>query len=395
MDNLTHSLAGFCATEIYFQNKSISTSRRRFFHGLSLVANNFPDIDITLSKLIQPPLGYLLHHRGHTHTLLGAFFLSLGVSFIFGIWGRRKFSDWQKKDLRNVFTISFLGFAIHIALDSLNSYGIHPFWPWNNRWFYGDALFIIEPILWALLLPLILRADLSRLWKALTVGLIAVSIVWFCLDPRLAMQSRSILMIIFTIHLIVRKTSSELVFRTALGGTLIFIAIHLFISRYLKSELTQQIPADEQLEEVVISPFPANPFCWRAILISHNSNELIHRKGTVKLGGFPCPEAAFTSTATFLPSQIPSTSAVTWQGENKQLKSTFKDFYQRQCEFRAFLRFSRSPFIEPNENKWILGDHRFDRDNDLGFTEWETTVTRTNCQGWIPPWTPPRQHWLE
>ena len=41
--------------------------------------------------------------------------------------------------------------AGHLVLDSWNTYGVHPFWPVDSRWYYGDAIFIFEPWLWLLL----------------------------------------------------------------------------------------------------------------------------------------------------------------------------------------------------------------------------------------------------
>ncbi len=43
---------------------------------------------------------------------------------------------------------------LHIAMDFTNNYGVHPFWPVDNRWFYGDSVFIIEPLFWAACAPL-------------------------------------------------------------------------------------------------------------------------------------------------------------------------------------------------------------------------------------------------
>src|SRR5687768_1114261 len=43
---------------------------------------------------------------------------------------------------------------LHIAMDFGNNYGVHPFWPLDNRWFYGDSIFIIEPLFWAACAPL-------------------------------------------------------------------------------------------------------------------------------------------------------------------------------------------------------------------------------------------------
>jgi hypothetical protein len=44
-----------------------------------------------------------------------------------------------------------IALASHLALDALNSYGVHPFYPVDNKWYFGDAVFILEPWLWLLL----------------------------------------------------------------------------------------------------------------------------------------------------------------------------------------------------------------------------------------------------
>src|SRR5438067_5678669 len=33
-------------------------------------------------------------------------------------------------------------------MDSLNVYGVHPFWPFDANWYYGDLVFIVEPVFW-------------------------------------------------------------------------------------------------------------------------------------------------------------------------------------------------------------------------------------------------------
>ena len=44
--------------------------------------------------------------------------------------------------------LSYLAVLTHPALDWLNTYGIRLLMPFDSRWFYGDALFIIDPWLW-------------------------------------------------------------------------------------------------------------------------------------------------------------------------------------------------------------------------------------------------------
>ncbi len=44
--------------------------------------------------------------------------------------------------------LSYLGVATHPLLDWLNTYGIRLLMPLDPRWFYGDAVFIVDPWIW-------------------------------------------------------------------------------------------------------------------------------------------------------------------------------------------------------------------------------------------------------
>ena len=47
--------------------------------------------------------------------------------------------------------LSYLGVLTHVFLDFLNTYGIRLLSPISQRWFYGDAVFIVDPWLWLIL----------------------------------------------------------------------------------------------------------------------------------------------------------------------------------------------------------------------------------------------------
>ena len=47
--------------------------------------------------------------------------------------------------------LAALGVVTHPVLDWLNNYGMRWLMPFDGRWFYGDALFIIDPWVWLVL----------------------------------------------------------------------------------------------------------------------------------------------------------------------------------------------------------------------------------------------------
>ena len=40
----------------------------------------------------------------------------------------------------------------HILLDFTNNYGVRPFWPFFEKWYSWDIVFIVEPLLLILLI---------------------------------------------------------------------------------------------------------------------------------------------------------------------------------------------------------------------------------------------------
>jgi inner membrane protein len=78
MDNLTHSVVGLGIGALIDRSVPPEATpdaqrvRARMLLTIGCLASNFPDLDLVLTKVLEAPLGYLLHHRGHTHTLLAA-----------------------------------------------------------------------------------------------------------------------------------------------------------------------------------------------------------------------------------------------------------------------------------------------------------------------------------
>src|SRR5213596_387521 len=102
----------------------------------AVIAANLPDIDI-LSDLASMP-SYLEHHRGITHSIVGIPCLSLILALaLFPL----------PRNLWRTFVVALVAMATHPILDYLNNYGLRPFLPFTETWYYGDALFIIDPVL--------------------------------------------------------------------------------------------------------------------------------------------------------------------------------------------------------------------------------------------------------
>ncbi len=146
MDNLTHSLVGLAASKAGLERLSPGTT------VLCILAANAPDSDIV--TLIGGRWNYLHHHRGITHSVLGAIVLGLTLPLIFYFADRliaRIRARRPAVRLKGLMIASLLVTATHPFMDWTNNYGIRPFLPWSSQWFYGDFIFIIDPFLWMIL----------------------------------------------------------------------------------------------------------------------------------------------------------------------------------------------------------------------------------------------------
>jgi inner membrane protein len=118
------------------------------------LAAEAPDLDI-LGRLRGPAFGFA-HHRGFTHSFLGVPIDAMVVlGFVYLIWhlrGRKIKDPNLPPRWGLLFLFACLAGLSHILLDFTNNYGVRPFWPFSEKWYAWDIVFIFEPIMFTLLL---------------------------------------------------------------------------------------------------------------------------------------------------------------------------------------------------------------------------------------------------
>jgi inner membrane protein len=150
MDPLAHTLVGATLGQAGLKR------RTRYGMATLLVGANLPDVDI-LSSLTDTTLAF---RRGWTHGVLAMAVLPLVLTGLVVLWGRwragRRAPDAPPGDSplipRQVWLLATLALLTHPFLDWLNVYGVRLLMPFSGRWFYGDSLFILDPVLWVVLL---------------------------------------------------------------------------------------------------------------------------------------------------------------------------------------------------------------------------------------------------
>jgi inner membrane protein len=77
------------------------------------------------------------------------------------------------------FVLALLVMATHPALDYSNPYGLRPFLPFDGTWYYGDALFILDPLIdFILLLGIVVGACFKRAKRAMAYVSMLVALVY-------------------------------------------------------------------------------------------------------------------------------------------------------------------------------------------------------------------------
>jgi inner membrane protein len=157
MDNVCHTLVGAALAE--------AGLKRRTALGAAtlMIGANFPDIDA-----IAVPFGHGVDfRRGSTHGVLALVVLPFVLTALMLAWDRwvaapraaragieRSPGNERSRGgavPRELLMLSAISILTHPTLDWMNEYGMRWLMPFSGRWFYGDALFIIDPWLWAAL----------------------------------------------------------------------------------------------------------------------------------------------------------------------------------------------------------------------------------------------------
>ena len=158
MDPVTHMMTGACLSRAGLNRK---TGLATLTLTLALEA---PDID-SFSYFGGGITG-LQHHRGITHSFVGAPFVAvlvIGIVYCVNLWLQRGNNTRGAPKLppnwKLLYGYALLGALVHLFQDFTNNYGVRPFAPFNEKWYAWDIVFIIDPImLVALLLALTLPA---------------------------------------------------------------------------------------------------------------------------------------------------------------------------------------------------------------------------------------------
>lgn len=147
MDPVTHFLTGACMGRAGPNRK---TALATFTMVLAAEA---ADVDVVWG--LKGSIANFQHHRGITHTFLGAPFVAAVVLGFIWLLLQWRGSDGRPRILRSklpvrwgyLYCLALIAAIGHILLDYTTAYGIRMFAPFDWRWYSWDIVFIIEPVI--------------------------------------------------------------------------------------------------------------------------------------------------------------------------------------------------------------------------------------------------------
>lgn len=407
MDNVTHTLTGLVIADALLLLRAHGSSRspapgfRAAALWTSALANNGPDFDFLYAGITEGKLGYLLHHRGHTHTLVAALPLTLLWVGLAALVLRARGLELVRADYRALGGLAAFGSVLHVLMDYGNNYGVHPFWPVHDGWYYGDLIFIIEPWLTIILGGMAIALTSSRVLRAVVLCFMA-ALVFLAWSSPLAGVVLAALLSAFAVFWLTWMWRAPAQ-RRWIGGAVAsgVLGLCLLTTRYqARASVREVLERGDDLSLVSLSsaPSPGNPLCWSVLAVQHSGDRYVVRQALAS--GLPglfdvarCswnlgPQSAELRRAEN-PDPVASAGRIAWGPEFRAPLHELLQMQREDCVAAAFLRFARIPFwAHDGRRPTLLGDLRYDRSRGIDFAELELEPD-TPCPRHVPPWLPP------
>lgn len=264
MDPLTHTLVGANLSSTSLGAKT------RFAAAALVIGANLPDVD-GVCYLIDSDLA-LGFRRGWTHGVLALVVLPVMLSaLLFGV------DRWKRRADRRVhfgwlLALSSIAVWSHPTLDWLNTYGMRWLMPFDGRWFYGDAVFIMDLWLWLILGIGYLagrRPSASILLPAVIIGAWIVRTV-SRRSPEYLPLLVAVALVLLVALLWKRPAKHPQLGRrfagAALAMTVLYITTRLVLNEATEAAVVRDFRhRGEEVTQLMAAPHPLNPLRWSIV----------------------------------------------------------------------------------------------------------------------------------
>ena len=357
MDNLAHTLVGLAFA------KSGLEKRSAFATTTLVIGANLPDVD-GVTYLVGSDLALLIR-RGWTHGIAAILVLSLVLASAMVLLDRSL--GRGRVRFRAILPLSLLAVATHPLLDWLNPYGMRWLMPFENTWFYGETLFIVDPWMWLVLGGAVFLAT-SRgtvrmlIWTVVASG--AAFLVWT--GPFDSIAGKILFLTGMAIFALIRLgplPQTERGLEMLQRGALVFIALYVISMMALSSAARRFTLAEFrqrgiEVENLMVGPLPMTPFTKDVVARTAQD----YRYGTFLF--WPSMKLILSENAIPRPEPSPVVARALVQPE-----------------VRGFANWARFPWAQvvevPEGDRVILHDMRYATNGNGGFGTSIVVLPRT------------------
>lgn len=247
-----------------------------------VIGANAPDVDVV--AVFAADYWQLATRRGVTHGVLALVLWPFVLTGLLLLWDRavRRARDPAAAPARAgpLLLLTTLAVVSHPTLDWLNNYGLRWLMPFDGRWFYGDALFIIDPWVYLTLGGVLFltysrsRAALVR-WGAFWVVASLVVLTNTELVPPLA---RALwvagLALLAVLRWRLREPPSGAVLERAAQAAVLAVSLYIVATVVASAAARTAVRAELAargigvVERVMVAPVAANPFGGEVVAVT-------------------------------------------------------------------------------------------------------------------------------
>ncbi len=285
MDPLAHTLFGACLAKAGLERRSPLAL------GVALVGANAPDVDV-LSTLAGRDAMYGFR-RGWTHGVVAVLVLPwvlVGAALAWDAWRRRRHPDRPPIEKRGLLLVAFVAVLSHPLLDWLNNYGVRALMPFSDRWFYGDALFIVDPWMWLLTAAAVVMAASRSPLRASGLAVLGVATTALVTVAREVPTPAKVVWCVALCAIVVGATRPAAVRRAPAVARGALLAFAAYVSLMLLGSALARGAAARWLGErgvgvdrVMAGPMPANPFTRDVVAVGAGQYHFL------EVGWLPAP----------------------------------------------------------------------------------------------------------
>jgi len=323
-----------------------------------VIGANLPDVDVVMN--FAGEYAALAHRRGWTHGVLALVVLPLVLAGSLLAYDRavRRRRGLAPVRAGPLLALSALAVVTHPFLDWLNNYGLRWLMPFDGRWFYGDALFIIDPWVWLGLGGVMCLAHSRSIgWIVAWAAFAALGTALMLTTPEVPTLARALW--IAGVVAVAALRSSGITVQTkpraiehAARAALVLLAVYsggAALANLPAKEIvrtTLEASGVDSIEAIMIGPKPADPFA---------ADVVIETPHAYYVGNWH-----WLATPKFVPTLEPIP-----RGEGPIV-----DAASRTLEARRYLSWSRFPFFEVEAH----GDGYLVRIRDMRYRDREGRV---------------------